>query len=317
MEKQELIHEIEEYFEKLKFSKFHFMLKDPEKVKYVDFKNDVDHLEASFLDGQRNHFDFILGSGHDLVDFMSADERKHAIYFINDWQKVFPDIYNVKQKLIESTYKYDNPEFDDINLMASRFDTDDEVNMLVTFKLISPMQTVYKKNTFKKFGDNGYRMNKTNSFRIPLNFDFFIFNNILYISDIEKFEWKYSEKLVEFRTRETNSMLKILEEKNFLSSSTCNQLKEYLSRDPKLTKSFLRAQPRLMHASKTVNEINVVSYLRNNFSGYNLTDEKQQININTKKKAKIFIRLLGDEMLISGLTGNLYKVTASNLIESK
>lgn len=209
---------------------------------------------------------------------------------------------------------YANKEFDDLKLMVTRFDTLEKTNSLLTFKIIYPVQTIYKKNSIS--WNKGYKKNKNNLFRIPQNFEFFIYENKLYIIDIDRFEKLYMEELEAFRIREARSTLKFIKENNFLSEKTCTQLETYLFNNVKLVKQFLKAKDRLRSASKTVNEIHVVNYLKDGFSGYDLVNEYNEIEIDSIRKAKSFIKILGDEIFVSRLTGNTYNVKASNLVQN-
>ncbi|MGC2991154.1 hypothetical protein ACPTGG_14600, partial [Enterococcus faecalis] len=77
---------------------------------------------------------------------------------------------------------------------------------------------------------------------IPQNFEFFIYENNLYIIDIDRFEKLYLEVLEAFRIREARSTLKFIKENYFLSEKTCTQLESNLFNNVKLVKQFLKAK---------------------------------------------------------------------------
>lgn len=296
------------------FRRFHFVKKQTLAVKYLDFLDDADNVEKDFYLAQRNFLASLVTGEYDLLSFHDADERKKAVYHLEDWVKIFPEINGVFESVKTNVKKYENSEFDDISFMVTRIDVK-KTNEIVMFKIITPMQTVYKKNTIRKRRDKGYQKNKTNSFRIPQNFDFFIWSGKMFIVNIDAFERKFSEKLDSFRLREAESLLINIEQKNFLSKETCDQLLNYLKDDSKLTKDFLRAKKRLEFASKKINELSIVNHIKINFSGFKLIDEHSKIKLDQKKKAKNFVKLLADEILVSLLTGNQYNIKSSDFLK--
>ncbi|WP_313310082.1 Kiwa anti-phage protein KwaB-like domain-containing protein [Lactococcus taiwanensis] len=300
-----------------RFSRFHFKIKEAEKPYYLDFGNDENRLSEEFKMAQLRAIDEILKATEDnnILNLALADERKDAIYYLENesWENEFISIRTLVTEVNEEDLsKYDENDFTDIDYFISRIDLPENKG-LTTFKVVYPVQTIYTQTTmFKK--DNKYKKPENNLFRIPQNFDFFVFDDVLYVNNIKAFERKNSPHLIEFRKRETEKSMTIIESKNILSKETCATLKKFLEEDERLARKIVRARERLENSSKAINEIAVISYIRDSFSGYDLINDGK-LNLITKKNAKDFINVFCDEYLRSGLTGNAYDIKASNILK--
>jgi hypothetical protein len=298
------------------FSRFQFKIKDEETLKYLDFGKDEDHLAGEFQMVQLEYLRRVLNDidNNDVLALGQADERGKAIYFLKreEWQNDFDFIQKIVNSVrMEDLLKYGGGDFTGIDYFISRVDLKNNHDF-IAFKAISPVQTIYTDKAMQR-KDKGYAKPKSNLFRIPQNFDFFVYDGCLFITNINMFEKKNSTRLANFRERETEKTLKIIEEENMLSKEVCNKLRDFLKKDERLSRKIVRARGRLQTSSKKINEIAVISYIRENFPGYKLI-VGGKIILETKKNAKDFVSVFCDEYLRSGLTGHAYNIKASNLL---
>lgn len=305
---EKTIEEINDIIANSDIQKYFFYLNDS-SAEIIDFLDDPQEISDLFYQAIQSYLNAI--QGYPLLSIKDVDERMDAIYYLDNYDVEVPLVKTILNKCGDTQKNYDDDDFLNIKFLISKciYENKD----LVFFKIVYPMQTIYKKNAVRT-KNRKYQKMEHNSFRIPQDFDFFIYNEILFINHIDKFERAFSASLVEFRKREAQRIIRSLKENNFIQAKTGDQLLGYIVEDSNLAKRFLKVENRLNSSSEKINENQIVSFIKKNFSGYGIIDLKNEIQLTSKKKVMEFINIISDDLFISELTGNKYEVKASNLL---
>lgn len=146
--------------------------------------------------------------------------------------------------------------------------------------------------------------------RIDFNYQFFLWNDIVYISDIEKME-----KICSFHdiiVNEAKISIQKIEEIQILDNAE-------VLRDELDNISFARKLTRIYKDSKVLGKVSNQAiiefsmrhhYFRNN--PLKLTESKDKFILDTKKSKETFIKLMNDDLLTSQLTNSDYESLAKN-----
>ena len=146
--------------------------------------------------------------------------------------------------------------------------------------------------------------------RVDFNYQFFLWNDVVYISDIEKME-----KICSFHDiviNEARTSIQKIEEINILDNiEVLNDELDNITFARKLTRIYKDSKV----LGKVSNQAIIEFSLRHHYFKNNplkLTESKDKFILDTKKSKETFIKLMNDDLLTSQLTNSDYESLAKN-----
>ncbi len=288
------------------------------KINIADERDPEDNTSQGLLNGFveaiNNKF-----SGYDeddeIIKLSSADERKNGLYYY-DLEK-FPEEMEALKKVSDTatngdieTFNFQVDSLEDISAFIIVVGNAEE--QIVMFKqqysisllkrdryMLTPIP---HQNRLKKF--------EKDILRVDFNYQFFLWKDIIYISDIDKME-----KICSFHNiivNEARKSIEAIEHMNILDNV------EVLS-DELDNITFARKLTKVYKDSKVIGKVKndqIIefsqhhSYFLNN--PLKLNESKDKFLLDTKKSKNAFIKLLNDDLLTSELTRNDYEALAKN-----
>ncbi len=148
--------------------------------------------------------------------------------------------------------------------------------------------------------------------RIDFNYQFFLWNDIVYISDIEKME-----KICSFHDiiiDEAKKSIQKIEEIQILDNvEVLNDELDNMTFARKLTRIYKDSKVLGKVSNQAIIEFSQKHhYFRNN--PLKLTDSKDKFILDTKRSKETFIKLMNDDLLTSQLTNSDYESLAKNIL---
>lgn len=293
-----------------------------EEEKIVKFLNiadeddDTDNTSSDLLKGFteiiRNKF-AVYNEDDEIMKLSSADERKNALYYydLDELPMEMERLKGISETL--SAGEVFNFKEDSLNqIIALIVVVGNENHNLIMYKQQYPVNLLNRdrymltpilhKNRLKRFDQD--------ILRIDFNYQFFLWNDVVYISDIEKME-----KICSFHNivvNEARTSIQKIEEMNILDNI------EVLN-DELDNITFARKLTRIYKDSKVIGKVSnqaIIEFsLRHHYFKNNplkLTESKDKFILDTKRSKETFIKLMNDDLLTSQLTNSDYESLAKN-----
>lgn len=293
-----------------------------EEEKIVKFLNiadeddDTDNTSSDLLKGFteiiRNKF-AVYNEDDEILKLSSADERKNALYYydLDELPMEMERLKGISETL--SAGEVFNFKEDSLNqIIALIVAVGNENHNLIMYKQQYPVNLLNRdrymltpilhKNRLKRFDQD--------ILRIDFNYQFFLWNDVVYISDIEKME-----KICSFHNivvNEARTSIQKIEEMNILDNiEVLNDELDNISFARKLTRIYKDSKV----LGKVSNQAIIEFSLRHHYFKNNplkLTESKDKFILDTKKSKETFIKLMNDDLLTSQLTNFDYESLAKN-----
>lgn len=297
------------------------VLKEDEekKVKFIniaDEEGEEDNTSESLLKGFteiiRNKFDTYIEED-EIIRLSSADERRNALYYydLDELPSEMEELKAISQGTgVGETFCFREDKL--VQIIAFIVIIGNENKNIILYKQQYPVSLLNRdrymltpiphKNRFKRFNQD--------ILRIDFNYQFFLWNGVIYISDIDKME-----KICSFHDIILNEARKsICEIENLQILDNVEVLTDELDNI-----TFARKLTRIYKDSKVLGKVSnraIIdfskkhSYFKNNPIKINGTGDK--FILDTKKSKETFIKLMNDDFLTSQLTNSDYESLAKN-----
>ena len=321
MKTKELQQEIQEMLKGIKGITMYALIRrdNEENVKKINIADEHDptdntaqELLNGFVEAINNKFSSYEDE-NEIIKLSAADERKNGLYYydLDELPKeleVLMKISNPETDIETFNFKEDSLE----NISAFIIVVGNAEESIVMYKQQYPISLLKRdrymltpilhKNRLIKFDQD--------ILRVDFNYQFFLWNDTIYISDIDKME-----KICSFHNiivNEARKSIQAIENMNILDN-----VDVLLDELDNIT--FARKLTRVYKDSKVIGKVENAqiiafsqqhSYFRNN--PLKLNENKDKFLLDTKKSKNTFIKLLNDDLLTSGLTSNDYEALAKN-----
>lgn len=293
-----------------------------EEEKIVKFLNiadeddDTDNTSSDLLKGFTeiimNKF-AVYNEDDEIMKLSSADERKNALYYydLDELPMEMERLKGISETL--SAGEVFNFKEDSLNqIIALIVVVGNENHNLIMYKQQYPVNLLNRdrymltpilhKNRLKRFDQD--------ILRIDFNYQFFLWNDVVYISDIEKME-----KICSFHNivvNEARTSIQKIEEMNILDNiEVLNDELDNITFARKLTRIYKDSKV----LGKVSNQAIIEFSLRHHYFKNNplkLTESKDKFILDTKRSKETFIKLMNDDLLTSQLTNSDYESLAKN-----
>ena len=321
MKTKELQQEIQEMLKGIKGITMYALIRrdNEENVKKINIADEHDptdntaqELLNGFVEAINNKFSSYEDE-NEIIKLSAADERKNGLYYYDldelpKEMEVLMKISNPETDIETFNFKEDSLE----NISAFIIVVGNAEESIVMYKQQYPISLLKRdqymltpilhKNRLIKFDQD--------ILRVDFNCQFFLWNDTIYISDIDKME-----KICSFHNiivNEARKSIQAIENMNILDN-----VDVLLDELDNIT--FARKLTRVYKDSKVIGKVENAqiiafsqqhSYFRNN--PLKLNENKDKFLLDTKKSKNTFIKLLNDDLLTSGLTSNDYEALAKN-----
>jgi len=285
-------------------------------VNIADEKDDKDNTSSDLLRGfaeiVRDKF-AVYDEDDEIIKLSSADERKNALYYYDLDEhplemEMLKDISNTLNDREIFNFKEDSLS----QIIALIVVVGVENRNLILYKQQYPVSLLNRdrymltpiphENRLKRFDHD--------ILRIDFNYQFFLWNDIVYISDIEKME-----KICSFHDiiiNEAKKSIQKIEEIQILDNvEVLNDELDNMTFARKLTRIYKDSKVLGKVTNQAIIEFSQKHhYFRNN--PLKLTDSKDKFILDTKRSKETFIKLMNDDLLTSQLTNFDYESLAKN-----
>lgn len=321
MKTKELQQEIQEMLKGIKGITMYALIRrdNEENVKIINIADEHDptdntaqELLNGFVEAINNKFSSYEDE-NEIIKLSAADERKNGLYYYDldelpKEMEVLMKISNPETDIETFNFKEDSLE----NISAFIIVVGNAEESIVMYKQQYPISLLKRdrymltpilhKNRLIKFDQD--------ILRVDFNYQFFLWNDTIYISDIDKME-----KICSFHNiivNEARKSIQAIENMNILDN-----VDVLLDELDNIT--FARKLTRVYKDSKVIGKVENAqiiafsqqhSYFRNN--PLKLNENKDKFLLDTKKSKNTFIKLLNDDLLTLGLTSNDYEALAKN-----
>ena len=321
MKTKELQQEIQEMLKGIQGITMYALIRrdNEENVKKINIADEHDptdntaqELLNGFVEAINNKFSSYEDE-NEIIKLSAADERKNGLYYYDldelpKEMEVLMKISNPETDIETFNFKEDSLE----NISAFIIVVGNAEESIVMYKQQYPISLLKRdrymltpilhKNRLIKFDQD--------ILRVDFNYQFFLWNDTIYISDIDKME-----KICSFHNiivNEARKSIQAIENMNILDN-----VDVLLDELDNIT--FARKLTRVYKDSKVIGKVENAqiiafsqqhSYFRNN--PLKLNENKDKFLLDTKKSKNTFIKLLNDDLLTSGLTSNDYEALAKN-----
>lgn len=323
MKTKELIDEIEKLFSQPIGMQMYAVIKtdNTNEIKLVNIRDDngeqtdqtEDELMNGFINIMCNKFEKYR-EDEPILPLSSADERTNGLF-----------IYDLEELPLEMDYL---KKLDSISVNTPIFSIKDDgldkigafivvignaERRLILYKQQYPISLLKRDRCMLTPVPHKNRLRKYDAdiLRIDFNYQFFLWNGEIYISDIEKME-----KICSFYkiiVNEAKKSIAAIQDMDILDNiESLNDELENISFARKLT----RIQKDSKVLGKVTNETIIAftrehSYFKTN--PIKLNAEGNKFVLDTKKSKNAFVKLLNDDLLTSNLTRSEYEVLAKNM----
>lgn len=318
---KELKYEIQRLLQEKNGINMYAVLKDDDKklIKFINIADERDindNTSQELLNGFASSFENKLLSYDDdnkVLNLSSADERANGLYYYD------LDILPVEMEMLKtisdgtediSIFNFNDDSLDSITAFIIVIGNVDQ--RLILYKQQYPISLLKRdrymltpiphQNRLKKFDQD--------ILRVDFNCQFFLWNDVVYIMDIEKME-----KICSFHNiiiNEAKKSIKAVEDMGIIDNV------EVLS-DELDNIAFARKLTRIYKDSKVIGNVDNKTIIE--FSQWHTYFEKNPLKLNeskdkfildTKKSKNTFLKLMNDDLLTSHLTNYNYESLAKN-----
>ena len=321
MKIKELKQEIQEMLKEKKGITMYAILKDEAKkvvksINIADEQDTMDNTSQELMDGfvetVNNKFSS-YDDNDEIIKLSAADERKNGLYYY-DLEKV-PDEMDILMKISE--FKKDIATFDFRvdsleKILAFVIVVGNEEDHIIMYKQQYPISLLRRDRYMLTpiLHQNRLKRVEQDILRVDFNYQFFLWKDKIYISDINKMEKICS--FYDIIVSEAKKSIQTIEKIDILDNV------EVLY-DELENITFARKLTRVYKDSKVLGKVKNAaiidfsqkhSYFQKN--PLKLNDTKDKFLLDTKKSKNAFIKLLNDDLLTSELTRNDYEALAKN-----
>lgn len=318
----ELYTQVDELFDKPCGIQLYAVLRknDEEILKYVNLKDEKDQEDNTSYDLMKRFMETIRSLLCDEEDgsvlkLSTADDRKNAIYYYDldelpyemELMKVVSeqpeniDVFNFQDDKLKEIIGF-IVLIGDANRHIAIYKQQYSISLLNRDKYM--LTPIPHSNRLKKYeGD---------ILRIDFNCHFFLWDDVIYILDVEKMEKICSfTDIIRKEAEKSIEMIKgidIVDNVESLSDEIDNM-------------TFARKLTRIYKDSKVIGKVSndaiihfaqTHSYFKNN--PIKVNDDQNKFILDTKKSKNAFLKLLNDDLLTSELTEEEYESLAKNVI---
>lgn len=282
----------------------------------ADEDDDKDNTSIDLLKGFteiiKNKF-AVYNEDDEILKLSSADERKNALYYydLDELPMEMERLKDISETLnVGEIFNFKQDSLNQITALIIVIGN--ENRNLIMYKQQYPVSLLNRdrymltpilhENRLKRFDQD--------ILRIDFNYQFFLWNDVVYISDIEKME-----KICSFHDiviNEARTSIQKIEEMDILDNI------EVLN-DELDNITFARKLTRIYKDSKVLGRVSnqaIIDFsLRHHYFKNNplkLTESKDKFILDTKKSKETFIKLMNDDLLTSQLTNSDYESLAKN-----
>ncbi len=293
-----------------------------EEGKIVKFLNIADEdddkdnaskdLLKGFTDIIKNKF-AVYNEDDEIIKLSSADERKNALYYydLDELPMEMERLKDISETLdVGEIFNFKQDSLSQIAALIIVIGN--ENRNLIMYKQQYPVSLLNRdrymltpilhENRLKRFDQD--------ILRVDFNYQFFLWNDVVYISDIEKME-----KICSFHDiviNEARTSIQKIEEINILDNiEVLNDELDNITFARKLTRIYKDSKV----LGKVSNQAIIEFSLRHHYFKNNplkLTESKDKFILDTKKSKETFIKLMNDDLLTSQLTNSDYESLAKN-----
>ena len=288
-------------------------------VKFLNIADEDDDKDNTSIDLLKGFTDIIknkfavYNEDDEIIKLSSADERKIALYYydLDELPMEMERLKDISETLdVGEIFNFKQDSLSQIAALIIVIGN--ENRNLIMYKQQYPVSLLNRdrymltpilhENRLKRFDQD--------ILRIDFNYQFFLWNDVVYISDIEKME-----KICSFHDiviNEARTSIQKIEEINILDNI------EVLN-DELHNITFARKLTRIYKDSKVLGKVSnqaIIEFsLRHHYFKNNplkLTESKDKFILDTKKSKETFIKLMNDDLLTSQLTNSDYESLAKN-----
>ncbi len=290
--------------------------KEVKFLNIADEQGGQDNTSADLRDGfaktVKNKFEE-YNVADEIIKLSSADERKDTLYYydLDEFPKemeMLKDIYEGWNEEEVFNFREDNLN----QIIALIIVIGNENQNLIMYKQQYPVSLLNRDKYMLTPVPHQNRLKRFDRdiLRIDFNYQFFLWNGVIYISDIKKME-----KICAFRDiikNEAKISIKKIEEMQILDNiEVLNDELDDITFARKLTRVYKDSRV----LGKVSNQAIIEFSKRHNYFKNNplkLTASKDKFVLDTKKSKETFIKLMNDDLLTSQLTNFDYESLAKN-----
>ena len=279
-----------------------------------DKDNTSKDLLKGFTDIIKNKF-AVYNEDDEIIKLSSADERKNALYYydLDELPMEMERLKDISETLdVGEIFNFKQDSLSQITALIIVIGN--ENRNLIMYKQQYPVSLLNRdrymltpilhENRLKRFDQD--------ILRVDFNYQFFLWNDVVYISDIEKME-----KICSFHDiviNEARTSIQKIEEINILDNiEVLNDELDNITFARKLTRIYKDSKV----LGKVSNQAIIEFSLRHHYFKNNplkLTESKDKFILDTKRSKETFIKLMNDDLLTSQLTNSDYESLAKNYL---
>lgn len=289
------------------------------EVKFLNIADEhgkPDNTSADLRDGfvkiVKNKFEE-YNTADEIIKLSSADERKDTLYYydLDEFPPEMEMLKDVSQELNEEEVFHFSE--DNLNqIVALIIIIGNENQNLIMYKQQYPVSLLNRDKYMLTPVPHQNRLKRFDRdiLRIDFNYQFFLWNGVIYISDIKKME-----KICAFRDiiiNEAKVSIQKIEEMQILDNiEVLNDELDNITFARKLTRVYKDSRVLGKISNQAIIEFSKRhNYFKNN--PLKLTESKDKFVLDTKKSKETFIKLMNDDFLTSQLTHFDYESLAKN-----
>ena len=285
-------------------------------INIADEQDTADNTAQELLDGFIETINNKFSGYEDddeIIKLSAADERKNGLY-----------CYDLEElpKEMDALMEVSNPKTD-IETFNFQIDSLESISAfvvvvgnaeenIVMYKQQYPISLLKRDRYMLTPIPHQNRLKKFNQdiLRVDFNYQFFLWKDVIYISDIDKME-----KICSFHNiivNEAKKSIQAIEQMDILDNV------EVLS-DELDNITFARKLTRVYKDSKVIGKVEnakIIAFSQQHLyfqkNPLKLNENKDKFLLDTKKSKNTFIKLLNDDLLTSELTSNDYEALAKN-----
>lgn len=297
-------------------AEIYFILKDGQETKLrladLDGMAQKD-LTKQFID--KVNEEVVKNQDLNILNISEVDDRTNVIYEYN--LEEIPEELKVIDQIIEDedlpTFSFTTDKLEDIKGIAILIEKDGQ--NLVIYKKHYPIN-LYKKDSgisIRRIGNNQrFTVLKEDVVKIHTNFEFFKFNNTLFINNLKTLEKFFG--FHEVIKNKAASCINEIESSEILENpSELRDMLEDISFARKLTKAGSNSPVLgVIPNSSIISFVETFPLLKGKIE---INADKTKLKMTSKRSKQLFVKLLNDDFLQSELTRLYYDSLAKDTVE--
>ena len=321
MKIKELKQEIQEMLKEKKGITMYAILKDEAKkvvksINIADEQDTMDNTSQELMDGFVETVNNKFSSYDDndqIIKLSAADERKNGLYYYDleklpDEMDILMRISEFKKDIATFDFKVDSLE----NILAFLIVVGNAEDHIIMYKQQYPISLLRRDRYMLTpiLHQNRLKRVEQDILRVDFNYQFFLWKDKIYISDINKMEKICS--FYDIIVSEPKKSIHTIEKIDILDNvEVLYDELENITFARKLTRVYKDSKVLGKVENSAIIEFSQKhSYFQKNPLKLNATKDK--FLLDTKKSKNAFIKLLNDDLLTSELTRNDYEALAKN-----